>query len=243
MIEVCVDSVDSAIKAQEGGADRLEVCSNLIIGGTTPPIALIRGIRQHVHLPIHVLVRPRHGDFCYSDYEYEDMKAYIEMLRMEDVQGVVIGLLREDGTLHKERMEELIKLARPMYITFHRAFDMMKDPYMALEELIGLQVDCILTSGQRSTAYEGRELIRELILKSQGRIDIMPGGGVSPVNYRDIKDYCGNSYMHFSAKREVKSKMTYRREGLTMGQQYVSEYIHYMTDEGLVSAIRELDKQ
>lgn len=242
MIEVCVDSVQSAIRAYEGGADRLEVCSNLVIGGTTPPIALIRGIKKHVNLPLNILVRPRHGDFYYSDYEHEDMKEYIRMLRDEHVHGVVIGLLKTDGTIDIERMQVLTALAKPMYMTFHRAFDMLQDPMAAMEDVIQLEMDCILTSGQKSTAYEGRELIKALVKKSKGRIDIMPGGGVTPENFIQIKAICQVNYIHLSAKKEIRSKMRYRNDMVNMGQTCVDEFSYFETNQALVRMVKNLDR-
>lgn len=242
MIEICVDSVQSAIRAYEGGADRLEVCSNLVISGTTPPIALIRGIKKHVDLPLNILIRPRHGDFCYSDYEVEDMKEYIRMIKDESVNGVVIGILKADGTVDMERMEELVKLAKPMYITFHRAFDMVRDPVVAMNRIVNLQIDCILTSGQKNSAYEGRELIKTLVERSKGKIEIMPGGGITVKNYRQIIDTCHVNYIHLSAKQEVMSKMNYRNEAVNMGQTSVDEFTYFETNKDIISVIKALDK-
>ena len=150
-LECCVDSVESAIAAKKGGADRIELCSALVIGGLSPSQALYWKIREQVDLPIRVLLRPRFGDFCYTDFEHEIIKEEIRSFRKLGADGIVIGTMKPDGTLNMEQMKELIEEAKGMSVTLHRAFDMCKNPFMALEEARKLGINTILTSGQKNT--------------------------------------------------------------------------------------------
>ena len=236
ILECCVDSVESAINAKSGGASRIELCSNLIIGGTTPDLALVGEIRRHTDIRIHALIRPRFGDFCYSKYEMEIMKSQIRALKEAGVEGVVIGVLDEDGNLNKKAMQELIAEADGLSITLHRAFDMCRNPYEGLEQAIELGIDTILTSGQKQSAWEGRELLAELIEKANGRIDIMAGAGVSAaVIEKLIPATKGTSY-HMSGKITLDSPMKFRKEGVSMGLPSLSEYEIWQTSEEHVKA-------
>jgi copper homeostasis protein len=179
LVEVCVDSVESALAAEAGGAGRVELCDNLLEGGTTPSAAAIAAARERLRIPLHVIVRPRGGDFCYSDVELDVIKRDIVMAKQSGVDGVVIGVLLPDGRVDVERMRALIALARPLSITFHRAFDMTRDAFEALESLIDLGVDRILTSGQQATAMEGLDLLAELTGRADDRIVIMACGGIT----------------------------------------------------------------
>ena len=178
ILECCVDSVESAIHAVKGGADRLELCANLVIGGTTPDVALVQEIRKYTDIRIHALIRPRFGDFCYSKHELSVMKAQIRALKQVGVDGVVIGVLDEDGHIDVPAMRALMAEAQGLSVTLHRAFDMCCEPFEALEEAISLGVDTILTSGQKQSAWDGRELLRQLKEQAAGRIDIMAGAGI-----------------------------------------------------------------
>ena len=155
ILECCVDSVESAINAAKGGASRLELCSNLIIGGTTPDVALVKEIRKYTDIRIHALIRPRFGDFCYTEHEMEIMKAQIRALKEAGVEGVVIGVLDVDGNLDVPKMKELLQETEGLSVTLHRAFDMCRDPYEAMEQAIDLGIDTILTSGQKQSARMG----------------------------------------------------------------------------------------
>ena len=185
IIEACVNSAISAIEAQKGGADRVELCENLHDGGTTPSAGTIKFARKNLHIGLFVMIRPRGGDFLYSEDEFEIMKEDIKVARELGADGVVFGILKPDGTIDLERMKTLVDLARPMGITCHRAFDMTADPFQAMEDLITLGIDRILTSGQQKTASEGASLILELIQRSNGRIIIMPGSGVKEDNIEE----------------------------------------------------------
>ncbi len=245
ILECCVDSVESALNAVKGGASRLELCANLPIGGTTPDLALYHRIRKESEIRIHALIRPRFGDFCYSDYEMDLMREQIRMFRQEKAQAVVIGVLNEDGELNLQAMERLIQEADGMSVTLHRAFDMCRDPFQALEDAVSLGVDTILTSGQRQSAWEGRELLAELVRKAAGRIDIMSGGGISADVIRRLRPITGGTSYHMSGKVTLQSPMRYRKAEVSMGLPSLSEYEIWQTSgekvAEAVQALRGLD--
>lgn len=216
LLEACVDSTESALAAQEGGADRIELCSDLAVGGVTPSDGAIRLTRRQIRLPMHVLLRPRAGDFCYSSIELETMRLDIERMKQLGVDGVVLGILCPDGAVDRERTAVLADLARPLSITFHRAFDVCRDAEAALEVLIGLGIDRILTSGQERSVEAGIETIRRLVSLSAGRIVIMPGGGVSEHNIAHIIAHTGAKEIHASARLLVESRMEYRSTRVSM---------------------------
>jgi len=186
LLEICVDSVESAIAAQAGGADRVELCANLNEDGTTPSAGMIEVARQNLAIGLQVLIRPRGGDFCYSDLEFEAMKKDIGLARTLGADGVVIGVLEPTAIIDVARTRELADLARPLRVTFHRAFDVVGDPLLALESLVELRVDRILTSGQARTAMEGLIRLTQLAQKAAGRISIMPASGINAQNVRQI---------------------------------------------------------
>ena len=234
ILECCVDSVESAINAKSGGASRIELCSNLIIGGTTPDLALVREIRRHTDIRIHALIRPRFGDFYYTEHEMEIMKSQIRALKEVGVEGVVIGVLDTDGNLDVRKMKELLQEASSLSVTLHRAFDMCRDPYEALEQAIELGIDTILTSGQKQSAWEGRELLGELIEKANGRIDIMAGAGVGAAVIEKLIPVTKGTSYHMSGKITLDSPMKYRKEGVSMGLPSLSEYEIWQTSESAV---------
>jgi copper homeostasis protein len=160
VLEICIDSVEAAMAAQQGGANRVELCADLLEGGTTPSAGTIHLARRSIDIDLNVIIRPRGGDFCYTPVEFEVMKLDIETAKAAGANGVVIGVLNEDGSVDADRTSELVTLARPMSVTFHRAFDMARDPYQALETLIDLGVDRVLTTGQESSVLEGLDLGR-----------------------------------------------------------------------------------
>jgi copper homeostasis protein len=217
LFEACVDSAQAAVAAQAGGAGRVELCAALLEGGLTPSDGTIRLAKQHLHIPVHVIIRPRGGDFLYSATEFEVMKFDIERCKALGVDGVVIGILNPDGTVDKERTAELIQLARPMKITFHRAFDMTREPFKSLETLIALGVERILTSGQEDSAYEGLDLISELVKKAKGRIIIMPGAGITEKTIGKIVAQSGVTEIHATAFVSQESAMLFRNSRCYMG--------------------------
>ncbi len=196
LIEACVDSVESALAAEGGGASRVELCDNLLEGGTTPGAGAIAAAREQLHIPLHVMIRPRGGDFCYSDAEFDAMERDIAMVKESGADGIVIGVLRPDGTVDVERTRALVALARPLSVTFHRAFDMTRDAFEALESLIDLGVDRILTSGQAPSVTEGLDTITELVKRADSRIVIMACGGVNERNIAQVVRQTHVSELH-----------------------------------------------
>jgi copper homeostasis protein len=239
VLEMCVDSVESAIAAQQGGANRVELCDNLLEGGTTPSAGTIALARHHLEIDLNVIIRPRGGDFYYSDIEFEVMKYDVEQARRLGAKGVVIGLLNPDGTVDAARTAALVELARPMSVTFHRAFDMSRDPYQALEMLIELGVDRILTSGQENSVLEGLDLITELVQQAGDRIIIMPGGGITERNIKKILAQSGAREIHVLGTASVESRMVYRNPHPFMGGELrPPEFTRMVTDPQRVQAFR-----
>lgn len=240
ILEVCVDSVESAVAAAKGGASRLELCGNLVIGGTTPSLGLFEEIRRHTDIPMRAMIRPRFGDFSYTSSEFAMMKRDVEHFREIGADGVVIGCLRPDGTLHMEQMRELVEAAGEMAVTMHRAFDVCVDPFEALEQAISLGIDTILTSGQENSAMQGAKLLKELQERSKGRITIQAGSGVKAENIEPLYMLTGLKAYHLSGKKTIESPMVYRKEGVNMGLPILSEYEIWRTDEGNVRAARQV---
>lgn len=186
LLEVAVDSPLRAAAAERAGAHRLELCANLETGGLTPGLELIRKVRAAVRIPIHVMVRPRPGDFVYSANEFEEMKESIKSIRAENVQGIVTGMLLPDGSVDTQRTRELVALASPMQVTFHRAFDEAKDLATALEDIVLTGAHRILTSGGAADAHKGTSTLRTLIQQAKNRITILPGAGLHPGNIAEV---------------------------------------------------------
>ncbi len=217
LFEICVDSVEGAIAAQAGGAQRVELCDNLLEGGTTPSAGTIAVARQHLTIGLNVIIRPRGGDFCYSDVEFAVMQHDVAQAKQLGANGVVIGLLNPDGTVDKARTAKLIEIARPLNVTFHRAFDMTNDPHQALEDLISLGLNRVLTSGQEDSVLEGLDLITALVQQAGDRIIVMPGGGIHERNLKKIVTQSGVREVHMTARREIQSRMIYRNPHPYMG--------------------------
>ena len=232
VLEVCVDSVESAVAAVKGGATRLELCANLIIGGTTPSPALFDAVRDAVDIPVNVLIRPRFGDFLYTDAEYDIMCREIAAFSARGANAVVIGALTADGKLDREKMAGMIAAAKGCRVTMHRAFDVCRDPYETMEEAIALGVDTILTSGQKASAGAGRKLIGELIGKAADRADILIGGGVSAELIAEFRrEFPESRAFHLSGKTVLDSGMTYRNGEVSMGLPGISEFQVWRTEE------------
>ncbi len=240
-VEICVDSLKSALAAEKGGANRVELCDNLTGGGTTPSAGMIELARKYLTIDLNVMTRPRSGDFCYSPLELEVMKRDIDIAKKYGVNGIVIGVLKPNGEININMMKELIQLARPLTVTFHRAFDMTKDPFESLDILIDLGVERILTSGKESNAIQGVELIRELVKRAEDKIIIMPGAGINERNVKDIIGSTGAREIHLSAKKRVEGIMEYRNDRVNMGGNLVlSEYDNYFTCEESVRNITKI---
>lgn len=236
LIEICVEGIDGLLAAQAAGADRVELCASLVEGGITPSLGTVRAALDQATVPFHVMVRPRGGDFLYSDTEYRSMLADVAALRDLGVPGVVFGCLKADGTIDEERMNELTKAAGPLNVTCHRAFDMTRDPAEALEALIRCKVGRVLTSGQRDTAIEGISLLADLVRQAGDRIVVLGCGGLDLGNIAEVRKRTGLSEMHFAALKEVPSAMDYRNPDVGMGGSDLDrEYRNTLTDTDLVA--------
>lgn len=239
VLEICVDSVESAQAAVSGGATRLELCGNLIIGGTSPSPYLIEAV-QRLDVPVRVLLRPRFGDFLYTPWEKEILLREVQMCHSMGVDGIVIGALQPDGTLDVPFLSELMQAAGSLGKTLHRAFDVCVDAKQGLETAVALGFDTILTSGQAATAEEGINCLAELNQQSDGRITLLAGSGVSPANIKTIRVGTGITAFHMSAKHTVEGGMKFRREGVPMGLPFASEYQRSYTDESIVRQARRI---
>ena len=239
-VEICVDSPAGAFAAERGGADRVELCDNLLEGGTTPSAGSIAVARRGLKIGLQVIIRPRGGDFLYNEEEMAVMREDIRVAREAKADGVVIGCLTPEGEIDVERIRELMTLARPMNVTFHRAFDMCQDPRKGLEELIALGIDRVLTSGQEASCIEGIELLAELQRQAKGRIIIMPGGGLTLRNIRKVAELTGVTEVHLSARSSVESGMTHRNTRVFMGGALrPPEYSWKTTDEEMVRSLMQ----
>jgi copper homeostasis protein len=234
-IEVCVENTDGLLAAERGGADRAELCASLLEGGLTPSWGMILEAKRLARIPFHVIVRPRGGDFLYSDVEFAAMLADVRALRDLGVAGVVVGCLSPDGTIDETRMRALVEAARPLSVTCHRAFDMTRDPVEAVEALVRCGVDRVLTSGQRDTAVEGITILRATVEAARGRLVVMACGGLDADTIARVRDETGVSELHFAALRTEPSGMAYRNPGVGMGGTAMErEYTNTVTDEGRV---------
>jgi len=239
--EVVTDSVAGVLAAEAGGAHRIEFCSALEVGGLTPSIGMLQeALRQRAHIPMMAMLRPRAGDFCYSDSEFATMLADLDALKETGVEGVVFGVLRPDGTVDAERTKQLVLHARPMLVTFHRAFDMTVDPYDALDALIDVGIDRVLTSGQEATAVKGMACIQKLVKQADGRITILAGSGIRPANVQKLVVQTGVQEVHGSAFAKTQSAMTYRNPRLSMGAEGSDEYALQVTDTRKVKKMVEV---
>jgi len=235
ILEICANSLASAIAAQEGGAQRVELCDNLYVGGTTPSAGCMVLAREYVTLPIHVLIRPRGGDFLYSDLEFEIMKQDIQITKDLGMNGVVFGILNEDGTVDKDRSRKLLEFSRPLSVTFHRAFDMTPDPFTALHEIIELGFDRILTSGQTRNVMKGLELLSRLVQQARDRILIMAGGGIREGNLAELMLKTKAHEYHASVQSRILSRMAYRNPNVSLGGiPQIPEYEIAVSDVGRI---------
>lgn len=230
-LEACVDSIESALSAQAGGADRVELCDNLLEGGTTPSAGLIALCCARLEIPVHVLIRPRGGDFVYSELELEVMRRDIAVARECGARGVVFGMLLPDGSIDLPHTRALIGAARPLAVTFHRAFDFTADPDQALDDLIALGVDRLLTSGQAASAIEGTGILARLVQRAAGRIVIAAGGGLSEENVLAVIERTGVPEVHVRATALLESTVAYRPTHLTLLKQPLpNQYDRAVTD-------------
>lgn len=244
-LEICANSVTSCLESQEGGAYRVELCAGIPEGGTTPSYGDIAIARELLSIKLHVIIRPRGGDFLYSPLEHRIMLKDIEMARELGVDGIVIGCLTSEGEVDLIRNKELIDAAGNMSVTFHRAFDMCRDPFDSLERIISLGCDRILTSGQAPKAEQGLPLLKQLVEKAGERIIIMPGSGIYEGNIGKIAQESGAREFHLSARKPIESGMKYRNPRVKMGGTTVviNEYEQMVTQaETVRNTLRTLEE-
>lgn len=238
-LEICAASYASALEAQAGGADRIELCTALPVGGLTPSWGTLQLTLRKLDIPVCVLIRPREGDFLYSDTEFELMKEEIRRCKKAGAAGIVTGILTKDSMPDIRRMRILAKLAGPMEVVCHRAFDYVREPGEALEQLADLGFHRILTAGQQTTAWEGRELIGNLVRAAAGRIDILPGGGITVDNVEELIRQTGASAIHMTASRYQKSGMDLRMDSVRLNTgTAIPEFDYLETSAEIVREVR-----
>jgi len=237
-IEICVDTVESAILAQDAGADRIELCSSLLEGGITPGTGTISSARKNLTIALNVIIRPRGGDFLYNNIDYEIMKKDIDICGECGADGIVTGILKPDGDIDIERTYELIEHARPMSVTFHRAFDMCNDPLKGLEDVIATGADRLLTSGQKNKAEDGMELLLQLSKLADGRIIIMPGSGINESNILSIARKTNAQEFHLTGRKTIYSEMIFKMPNISMGgSPSLSEFSRKVVDHDMIKRI------
>ncbi|TDG35216.1 copper homeostasis protein CutC [Pedobacter changchengzhani] len=244
-LEICANSYSSAIAAQNGGAIRVELCENMADGGTTPSYAQIKRAVENLKIEVWPIIRPRGGDFLYNNDEFEIMKEDIKICKILKCGGIVFGILTSDGEIDKERCAELIELAKPMPVAFHRAFDMSNDLPKALETLIELGFVRVLSSGGAENAHKGIKVLNRLVNQADGRIQIMPGAGINPQNILEIATKTGAFVFHSSARVKVLSKMKFKNSTTKMAtsnneiENANDEYQYEQTSEDLVKKMAQ----
>jgi copper homeostasis protein len=236
-LEICVDSLESAVAAERGGAQRIELCSALSEGGITPSAGLLRAVRKRLSIDICVMIRPRGGDFCYSDMEFEQMQEEIGLAREAGASGVVFGVLDRAGRVDAKRTRQLVDCAAPLPVTFHRAFDMTRDLPAALEAIIDSGASRLLSSGGASNVTSGMRMLKKIVKLAGDRIVIMPGSGIRPENIAAIAEATGATEFHTSARVFQPSPMRYRKRSLSLGDLPGREYARYTTS---TQAVRSL---
>lgn len=247
VLEVCVDSTASALAAKRGGADRLELCADLIVGGTTPSLTLVQQVKAETGLPVRALLRPRFGDFCYDSYELAQMEQLAAELVEAGADGIVTGVLTPEGALDAGAMQPIYaaarkaaeKAGRPVACTLHRAFDVCADPFAALETARSMGLCTILTSGQAASAPQGAALLRQLTERAGKDVEILAGAGGSAQNIPVLAAQTGVRAFHLSGKQVQQSRMTFRREGVPMGLPGFSEFEVWQTSEANIRAARQ----
>ncbi len=231
LIEVCVDSVASAVAAERGGAARVELCTSLIEGGITPSAGMIELVRAKIGIGLQVIVRPRGGDFFYSEEEFEVIRHDIETAKKLGADGVVLGLLDVAGHVDVERTRRLVDLARPLNVTFHRAFDMSADLFRALDDVCATGADRLLTSGGEQTCMQGVEMIAQIAKATDGRMVVMAGGGIAPDDVTRIIERTGVREIHVGLSSAVESPMRHRNPRVSMGKAPGREYQRHLVLE------------
>ncbi len=235
LLEICCGSIDDAIQANAGGADRVELCSALFLGGLTPSLGTLQEAKRRVNIPVMMMVRPRSGGFCYTEAEMATMERDAEAAVANGADGVVFGILEQDGKIDIRRSTRLRKLIGDRQAVFHRAFDVTPDPFTALEQLIDMGITRVLTSGQKNSVPEGVDLIKRLIERAADRIEILPGGGIAPYNIKEVIERTGCRQVHLTAWSSVTDSSTQANRAVTFGGAlYPPEDRYETTDAGLV---------
>ena len=237
LIEVCVDSVASAVAAERGGARRVELCSSLLEGGVTPSAGLVELVRARTAIALQVMIRPRGGDFCYTPEEFETMRCDVLAARKIGADGVVLGILDTRGHVDTERTRQLVELSRPLNVTFHRAFDMSADLFRALEDVCTTGADRLLTSGGERTAEQAMQPIARLVQAARGRIAIMACGGIDDQNAASVVEQTGVREIHVGLRSPVASPMTYQNPQISMGTAHGLEYQRFQVLEESVRSL------
>jgi len=238
-LEICVDSVESAIAAERGGAHRVELCSDLLEGGITPSAGLIALVRKNIAIGVFVMIRPRGGDFCYTGLEFEVMQEEIRQARQLGADGIVLGMLDEQGRVDGVRTRELVELAGPLPVTFHRAIDMTPSPAQALNDVIATGASCVLTSGGAASAKAGVHEIARMVQAANGRIAIMAASGITPDTIGTVAEATGATEFHSSARTEFSSPVQFRKRGMAMGDIRDREYKRFAVREESVRALTD----
>jgi copper homeostasis protein len=240
LVEVCVDSVASAMAAERGGAQRVELCGDLLEGGITPSTGLLQVVRSRVSIAVHPIIRPRAGDFCYSDEELECMRHDIEIAKREGANGVVLGILQPDGNVDIQRTRQLVELARPLSVTFHRAFDVSADLLRALEDVCATGAERILTSGGEQSCLQGLPAIARLVKLSRGRISIMAGGRIGIRDAATVIEQTGVREIHVGLATPVSPSIHQNSRRLLLGK--ASEH-EFQRTEVLEESVRDLIRE
>jgi len=238
LLEICLDSVESAVNAEHGGADRVELCAGLPEGGTTPSAGMIAAVRKSIKIGLQVMIRPRGGDFCYSADEFSIMQRDILIAKQLGANGVVFGLLTLEGRIDKPRMQQLVELSRPLKVTCHRAFDMTANLPQALEDLIELRVDRVLTSGSQRSAIDAMPTLKQLVQNAEGQIQVMACGEISISNVKAVVNYTGVGEIHAGLGESVSSAMRFKNSRIDMGSFTSSEYQRTIVSEHSVKELR-----
>lgn len=238
-LEICVDSVESAMAAESGGAQRVELCSSLVEGGLTPSLGMLRAVRSRVTIPLHVMIRPRAGDFVYSDDEFAVMREDIQVAAEAGANGVVLGVLTRHDDVDVDHTRMLIELARPMEVTFHRAIDLTRDMVGALEQVIATGAERVLTSGGAPDAVAGRHMIGKLVQTSRGRIRVMAGGNVRPRNLREIARDSGADEYHAGLRHAVPGLQQEGLKRVNLSDSRVDYYTRSVVRASDVRALRQ----
>lgn len=240
LLEICCGSLDDATEAEKGGADRVELCSALFLGGLTPSYGTIAEAKRRLKIPVMVMIRPRGGGFCYTEAEFASMLRDAEAAIELGADGIVFGILQHDGTIDVERSRALCAKAERVQRVFHRAFDVTPDPIAALEQLIELRISRVLTSGQQPTVPEGADLIRDLITAAANRIEVLPGGGINERNLAHVLERTKCSQVHLTAFKTAQDPSVNARPAVTFGGAlYPPENSYQVTDDALVGRIKQ----